>query len=154
MSIFSPAKKPEDRNITLPIKKVILGFLGQGYWESRPIDKESALLIHTVLKNETLAYVQFEDEDTLKELDEPILWNYNSWINSCEKRSRARARSEAYFKDCELRDYNIKLVIPCLSEYTGIPEDRCYNQAYKIVTEKKYKILKIMGFKGELKEKL
>lgn len=151
MSLFTTKKQPSERNVTIPIKKLVHGLLGSGYWECRPIDKEIATLIHLTLKNETLAYIQFEDEDTLKELDEPILWDYNFWVMSSEKRTRARARSELYAKECELLNYNIKLIVPFISEYLGIPPDRCYAQAHKCVKEKKMKILRIMGFKGEFK---
>lgn len=136
---------------TIPMYDIVHGFLGYGYWDKRPIPKHIAEIIFTSLKNESLGYIQFEDEDTLLPLEEPILWDYSFWVVSTEKWKRARAYSDKEREKNEILNHNIKLISPFIGTFLGIEDpEKCKSKAYEILKGNKIKHLRLIGFTGKL----
>lgn len=137
--------------ITLPLTDTIHGFLGYGYWEKRPIPKHIAEIIYQHLHNETICHIQFDDEDTLQPLDEPILWDISHWAASTERWKKHAAHSEKEREQREVMNHNIRLVAPFISSFLGIEDkEKCMAKAYEILKGNKIKQLRLIGFTGTL----
>jgi hypothetical protein len=137
----------DNRLITIPIKDLVEGLLGYGYTEKQRIPKHIADIIHQHLQNKTLAHVQYEDEDTLEELERPWLWDIGFWVTSTEKLKKAKMYSD---KEREIRyvlQHNVDIVAPYISTFLGIEDmEKCKSKAYDILKNNKIKYLIVMGF--------
>lgn len=133
--------------ITLPIKEFLHLCLGRGYWECRPIPKQTAELIRAITKNnpESGFHIQFTSRDG-EPLDEPVLWAYSFWVVDHEKTMQQRAYSERQRQERFIFEANVKLVEKALSKFLSVDlGDITHVTAYQYVKKNMKQQMKAIG---------
>lgn len=144
---------PEKRNITVKLTSLISLALGNGYWHYRDIDRDTAEIIHAMLKNQSLAYIQWDHEETLEPLDRPILWDYEHWRSSTEAKTRVKNYCEKLRQSEAVMSKNVESVTAFIMEYAGLSFEVAKDKALKALKEGRIQQLRLMGWSGKLIER-
>ena len=132
-------------NITITFDSFVALTLDYENQECRVLpDHETGIIVHTLIKDNTLFKVQFEDFDG-SPLERPKLWHYPAWANSRVRYLQAKDRSEKERVAQWILDANVKIVMRVLIREWGFMPDKAISTAYELLKKKKFGSLRAFG---------
>lgn len=119
--------KNQNPLVTLHLHTLVSDLLGASHYVT--ISKETAevILLHT--RNRHTCHVQFTSDMDVdlygRFIKEPVLWDFNAWVNSSERVLKARIRSQKERDARNILEANILLVAKKLCRFSNIDYEAC-----------------------------
>jgi hypothetical protein len=117
--------------ITLKVSRFLTYILGS--LEKVPIEKEEATILQIL--NIPSIHIQFDDLETLKELQKPLLWQQKEWFKDITRREKIRKESELRRIAANKQSENIQKVISFFMAKYHLPEKESRFAAEKMIIE-------------------
>jgi hypothetical protein len=136
----------KDPDITIKLRELVSSHLGS--LDCLSITEDLAFKIGVILKANPDCYacsIQYPHSEYDPELNHPVLWQYQRWIESTEKWERAKRWSEEQRKLRFIFEANCNLVSKAITRYLGLERDRANALSYSLVKNNRVVILKEIG---------
>lgn len=141
-------KNKEELMFALPLRRFVEYYVST--LDKRQITYDDAIVIAAIDKLEQFCHIQFEDLETGKKLDKPLLWNKNDWLSNYEVHKHKKKNSAIERIKWSLAKENLAVVSKKLVELYYLDEVSANRAAELIIKKNNPKALANLGVKLDI----